>query len=168
MRSTLFLALGLVACGGQSAHPPGGASVGGTSSGDTSSGAGDDDAATSASSSGATLPQCTWPADLDPPDAGPSWGIARLYLKCDDGSDTELCLSNDPTICPGSNAIPGATETNCVDQCAADEYAVEYGGPPLIEPDGGFGGYPMPNLPATCHGGGGFPSGAVIVCCPCE
>jgi hypothetical protein len=116
------------------------------------------------------LPQCSWPASLDPPSDGGAWGwsVARTYLSCKDGDDTALCLSDDPTTCPGSNPIAGATYTDCVNQCHPDEYAVASGGPPQPLPDGGDAYPAEPNLPASCRSVGITPSGRGFSCCPCE
>ena len=118
----------------------------------------------------ADLAECSWPASLDPPaDGGPwGWSVARTYLTCKDGSATALCLSNDPTTCPGPNAIPGATFTDCVNQCMPNEYAVEEGGPPQPLPDGGFASPAEPNLPPACRSLGFTPAGTSYLCCPCS
>jgi hypothetical protein len=134
------------------------------SSGDTSSETGGSSTDTSAG-----LPQCSWPADLDPPvDAGPAWSVGRTYLQCQDGSATELCVSDNLTSCPGTNPVVGATPGPCVDLCKVDEYAVYSGGPPIFMPDGGVGYALMPNLPASCRQVGFNPGGWGTSCCPCE
>jgi hypothetical protein len=169
---TAALALiGMSACGGISAQSD--AKTGTGSQGDT-----DSDAGTSAKSdggsggdgAGSTTVACTWPASVDPPDdAGPwGWQVARYLLTCEDGPDVETCLSNDPSTCPPPNAIPGATDTNCVDQCNANEYVVSAGGPPDVQEDGGVTFPPTPDLPASCRSIGGNPAGVAYSCCPCD
>ena len=90
----------VVACGGQTASPGGGSSS--TSSTETSGSSG-------GSSSGEG--GCGWPADLNPPDGGPGWSVAKFYLQCDVGDDYENCLSNDPDECPDDGAgVAGGAE----------------------------------------------------------
>ncbi len=124
-------------------------------------------AACSSTATGGSLSACTWPASLDPPDAG-GWTVGRTFLSCKDGTDFAGCLSDDLTTCPGSNPIPGGTYTDCVDQCEPDEYAVATGGPPILEPDGGVGFRPQPVLPAACRSVGFIPAGVLYSCCPCQ
>ncbi len=112
--------------------------------------------------------ECTWPASASPADAGP-WGpiAARYLLRCKDGPDFEICLSDDPNTCPGPNAIQGGTISDCVDQCAETEYAINAGGPPEFL-DGGAVFPPAYTPPANCRSLFGSPSGVASWCCPCE
>jgi hypothetical protein len=167
--------IGMSACGGISAQSD--TKTGSGSQGDTDSDAGTSGKSDAASGSSGnsttgttTVAQCSWPDSLNPPeDAGPwGWTVARYWLNCQDGPDHEGCLSNDPTTCPGPNAIPGATDSNCVDQCNANEYAVSSGGPPDMQPDGAVTFPPTPTLPASCRSLGGNPAGVSYSCCPCE
>jgi hypothetical protein len=142
--------------------------VGCSSSSSTSSVSAAD--STGNSTSASTLPACSWPASLDPPEdaGGWSWSVGRTYIACDDGNDFEDCISPDGVTCPGPNGIPGATLTNCKNLCKADEYAVSSGGPPAFLPDGGFTNPPEPNLPASCRFLSANPAGVAMYCCACE
>jgi hypothetical protein len=125
----------------------------------------------SATTSGsATVAQCGWPASLSPPpDAGPwTWKVGRYFLSCNDGTAFEDCVSNDPSTCPGPNAIAGATLSNCTDQCGANEYVVAAGGPPQPSPDGGFTMPPTPDLPTSCRFLSANPAGVSYSCCTCQ
>jgi len=126
-------------------------------------------ACTSQTGGGDSTSQCSWPASLDPPaDGGPwTWHVGHAYLICKDGPDTAACVSDDPTTCPGPNAVPGGTYTDCVNQCQSTEYAVSAGGPPQPLPDGGYANPPEPNL-AACRSAGVTPAGLGFYCCPCQ
>jgi hypothetical protein len=116
----------------------------GGSAQDTSVGESGGTAADGPSGDGA-LPACTWPASLDDA-APPQCSAARAYVACQDG---DLCMSNDPTTCPG---VPGAS---CTDMCNANEYAVGCVGPLA------------PPLPAECRGVFSGNGGGAVGCCPC-
>ena len=62
------------------------------------------------------------------------------------------------TQCPGPDAVPDETFSECEDQCDADEYAVECGG---------VGPAPSPPLPAGCRSLLSGPGGGITGCCPC-
>jgi hypothetical protein len=112
---------------------------------------------------------CAWPANLaSQADAG-SWApsVGRYFLSCKDGAAFELCVSDDPTTCPGPNAIADGTLSDCVDKCNANEFVVAAGGPPQLQPDGGFLLPPSPDLPSGCRSVGNNPAGVTYSCCPC-
>jgi hypothetical protein len=142
-------------CAGKSAQSDSGS--GGTAQNGT------DASAEDATGGGTTvgLPACTWPASLDAADGETGQCVAaRAYLSCKGSNGGgELCLSNDPTQCPGLNPIVGTTFFGCVDQCAADEYAVGCGGP---------GPGPWPQPPAGCRSLPSGPGGGSVLCCPCD
>jgi hypothetical protein len=105
------------------------------------------------------LAACTWPASLDSQDAGAgACQPAHALLSCTDGNVTELCLSDDPTRCPGVSALPGVTVDNCHDLCDPQEFAVVCGS---------VGPGPTNDPPAGCHGAEATPAGIVFYCCPC-
>jgi hypothetical protein len=107
------------------------------------------------------LPSCSWPAAFNPgPDApAGTCRAARLYLQCRLGPDAFAeCASNDPTTCPLPSPVPGATYSNCHDQCEPGEYALACGG---------IGPGPWPQPPPTCRMLPGNPGGGSIACCPC-
>jgi len=105
-----------------------------------------------------TLPACTWPAALDAPDAGSGdCRAGRALLTCQGGNITELCISNDPSQCPGPDLTPGVSYT-CTDFCAPREYAVVCGKIGV-----GFSGDP----PTGCHNPQPTPGGTIFYCCPC-
>jgi hypothetical protein len=106
-----------------------------------------------------SLPACRWPASLDAADAGTgACRPARAFLSCAaDNGTTELCLSNDPTQCPGPNAQPGVTYT-CHDQCEANEYGLACGAIGV-----GLTGPP----PEGCRSVNPTPGGVDFYCCPC-
>ncbi len=127
---------------------------GGTVTADSSDGG----AADALSSEGADGGSCTWPASLDPTDASTGQcAAARSYLSCQGSNGvTELCLSNDPTQCPGPNLQPGVSFT-CSDRCNTSEYGVECG----------FGPGPAPQAASNCRSMGITPGGTGFYCCPC-
>jgi hypothetical protein len=102
---------------------------------------------------------CSWPADLNPTDAGPGRCTAKRYrLQCESSSGVgQLCLSNDPNHCEADFAPPGAT---CHDQCGPNEYGVVCG---RVGPSGVSSDPPSPN----CHTPGFTPAGTAFYCCPC-
>ena len=93
---------------------------------------------------------------------------ARAYLSCTNGGETELCLSDDLTQCPGSVMVSGAsrsadgavTESNgplvCQNQCASNEYGSKCGS--VVH-----GGQPA----GSCRSLGLTPEGPAGFCCPC-
>ncbi len=102
---------------------------------------------------------CAWPASLDSRDAGAgACQPAHALLSCTGGNLTELCLSDDPTQCPGDNAVPNVTFNDCHDLCGSQEYAVVCGS---------VGPGPISDPPAGCHGAEATPAGIVFYCCPC-
>jgi len=107
--------------------------------------------------------QCHWPESLN--DAGPgACAVGYAYVDCRFPSGAGcLCISNDPTSCPGCGPGSGAT---CENRCASNEYAVSCGGPPRLLPDGGFASYQQ--APDACVGIAGTPGGNLYSCCPCE
>ncbi|HVU03694.1 MAG TPA: BPTI/Kunitz domain-containing protein [Polyangiaceae bacterium] len=79
---------------------------------------------------------------------------ARTWLSCDArGGATELCMSDDPSHCPGDD--PGS---NCRNACKPSEYVAACGGV-------GPGNIPAP--PAGCRSAGAVPAGIAFYCCPC-
>ena len=113
------------------------------------------------------LPACSWPASLDPSDAG-SRGqcvAGRAYLSCaGSNGGGEDCLSDDLTQCPGPNATPGVTYSNCKDLCDEDEYAAICGtvGPPPADAS-----MAAMQPPSGCRMVAANPGGAEPYCCPC-
>jgi len=108
----------------------------------------------------AGLPQCNWPASFDSADAtdGQCWA-ARVYLSCKGSNGGGMaCMSNSPTECPGPNATPGVSYSNCENQCSSGEYALACGNP---------GPGPWPQPPATCRMLPSGPGGGSVSCCPC-
>jgi hypothetical protein len=124
-------------------------------------------------------PVCTWPA---PVDAGPgACRVGRFHLEChfpegatcDSGQSyggtggvRMLCVSDDPTSCPGCHPTSGSV--TCTSMCAATQYATSCGGPPRLAVDGGgydWGYYEEP--PAVCSLVTPTPSGMGFYCCPC-
>src|ERR1700690_4296277 len=103
---------------------------------------------------------CSWPAAFDASDATTGECVAaRLYLSCQGSNGGgEACLSNDLKGCPGPNATPGVSYSNCTDKCEPGEYALSCGGP---------GPGPKPQPPATCRTLPSGPGGGSISCCPC-
>jgi hypothetical protein len=103
------------------------------------------------------LPACTWPASLDPTDAGNGQcRAARAFVSCDlSNGGIQGCLSNDPAHCPDQQ--PGTTQT-CHDQCGAHEYGIACGamGVGLTSPP-----------PEGCRNMNATPGGIVFYCCPC-
>ena len=176
----LLLVLLLVAC---SNSPPGSASPFDAEGSDVSMVAEVGGAMASSSSWDASwpLPACRWPT---PVDAGPgACSVGRLHLECiypagvafDDGSTwtspsgpvRDLCLSDDPTICPGAHSIAGPA--SCQSKCASNQYAMSCGGPPRLALDGG--GYDpayYQEPPDVCTLATPTPSGMGFWCCPCE
>jgi len=106
------------------------------------------------------LPQCSWPAAYGAADAAiGECQAARVYLHCQGSNGGgEGCLSDNPTECPGPNAMPGVTYSNCENQCNPDEYALGCGAP---------GPGPWPQPPTTCRMLPAGPGGGTISCCPC-
>jgi hypothetical protein len=90
------------------------------------------------------------------PDAG-ACRTARALLSCQGSNGVgQGCISDDPTQCPGPNAMPGVTFT-CQNQCTERQYAVACGSV------GGASADP----PAGCGGGSSTPAGIAFYCCPC-
>jgi hypothetical protein len=83
---------------------------------------------------------------------------ARTYLECK-GSDggAQLCLSDDPSQCPGPNPVVGVTYSDCMNQCRPDEYGAACGPGPAAVPD----------PPAGCRLLPPNPGGGWTACCPC-
>jgi hypothetical protein len=105
---------------------------------------------------------CMRAQGLDGPGAPrDSCSSKRAYLKCDlPGGVTELCLSDDPLQCP-EEVVSGSDVAahSCIDQCAANEYAVACGGVgPKI-------GNAVP--PEGCRALLSGPGGGSAYCCPC-
>jgi hypothetical protein len=123
------------------------------------------------------LPACAWPT---PVDAGPgACRVGRVFLTCDFPSggscDTGLafgpnmamlCISDDPGACTGCSATTGTA--TCTSKCAPNQYAMECGGPPRLDPDGGMDRGYYEQAPAECVLVGPTPSGAAFWCCPCQ
>jgi hypothetical protein len=110
----------------------------------------------------ASLPACTWPAGLGTLEAPVSGACtaARVALSCDGSNGGgEDCLSDQLGECPGPDATPGVTYSNCMNRCNPDEYAVSCGGP-------GPGPYPSP--PSGCRSVLAGPGGGQTFCCPCN
>jgi hypothetical protein len=123
------------------------------------------------SSGNAPLPACKWPASLNPPETGYTWSVGRALVQCTGDCVTEVCVSNDPTSCPGednavggsSSCTPGGPRT-CVDACKPTEYAFFATDLGCTTPTCG------PNVPSGCYVPTGVsvsPEGAPM-CCPCE
>lgn len=90
--------------------------------------------------------------------------VARALVVCTSsapGSGSCECLSDDPTTCAFCREqLTG--DVTCLSQCAANEYAVACGGPPI--PDGDVH---YEDAPSGCTGLGYSPAGSEFVCCPC-
>ena len=113
-------------------------------------------ACTTSSSSG-SLAVCT---NLPVLDAGSSCSVDNALLSCTspDGSNNEVCLSDNINACPDDTAIG-----NCSDECPTNEYAAACGGPPFAD-----GGAPSNAPPAAnCHDPQTTPAGVIFYCCPC-
>ena len=126
------------------------------------------------------MPACTWPAPID---AGPGacW-VGRVHLECsypsgatcDDGKTYTgsggvrmLCVSDDPTGCPGCHPISGTA--TCQSLCAPNQYVMACGGPPRLALDGGGIDRGYYQEPAdVCTLATPTPSGMGYWCCPCE
>jgi hypothetical protein len=134
----------------------------------------------SSSDASSQLPACSWPS---PVDAGPgACRVGRAYVgctypsgvTCDDGSTytstpggvTMLCVSDDPTSCPGCRPISGTA--TCKSKCAPEQYAMSCGGPPRFTSDGGFDNSYYQQSPDVCTLLAPTPSGMGFWCCPCE
>ncbi|HXU80007.1 MAG TPA: hypothetical protein VN914_01330 [Polyangia bacterium] len=104
---------------------------------------------------------CSWPADLDPSDASAGRCTAKRHrFDCEGtGGVHELCLSNLPDRCEGSNPIPDTTFT-CHDQCGPQEYGVVCG---RVGPSNVSSEPPSP----SCRAPGSTPAGVAFYCCPC-
>jgi hypothetical protein len=107
-----------------------------------------------------TLPLCAWPASFDSADATVGQcAAARFYLSCKGSNGGGMaCMSNSATECPGPNATPGVSYSNCENQCQPNEYALGCGGP---------GPGPWPQPPVTCRTLPYGPGGGSVSCCPC-
>ena len=124
-------------------------------------------------------PVCAWPT---PVDAGPgACRVGRFHLEChfpegatcDSGQSYTgtggvrmLCVSDDPTSCPGCHPTSGTV--TCTSMCAPNQYATSCGGPPRLAVDGGGidpDYYQEP--PAVCSLVTPTPSGMGFWCCPC-
>ncbi|HEX7599742.1 MAG TPA: hypothetical protein VF518_16110 [Polyangia bacterium] len=106
------------------------------------------DGGTSATSA-AQLPECHWPAALDPTDAATAGQCraARAFVTCQEENGGVLAgLMND---------WPG-----CTDDCTDNEYGAACGavGPSTT---------PMPDPPSGCRMVAPTPGGVVFYCCPC-
>jgi hypothetical protein len=106
----------------------------------------------------AGLAQCAVPDSMIPPDVDKTWTLGRALVVC--GNDAGLggeCLSTGDATCP--QFAPG--EVTCHDACAANDYAVIYGGVGPVEG-------PTPPSIATCTGGFDGFGGGGSACCPCQ
>ncbi len=156
MRIQLLLGLGWLAgaCGGSAA----------IESTSTSAGNAQGAAAGAASSTG----ECR--ALANTVDAGSAaCSVARALVECassDPTSGSCECLSDDPTTCAFCRQqLTG--EVTCVSKCAANEYAVACGGPPIINGDGTSSQGPV-SAPPGCGDLGYTPAGSEFACCPCQ
>jgi len=77
--------------------------------------------------------------------------FGRAFYDCETSQGGTLCVSDGD----GCGSAGG-----CVDQCAANEYAVACGGPPVMD-----GAYADP--PAGCRFKSANPGGVGYSCCPC-
>ena len=123
-------------------------------------------------SSTPALPACTWSANLNPPETGYTWSVGRALVQCTGDCVTEVCVSDDPTSCPGDNGVGGSSTCTpsagapgtCVDTCKPDEYGFFASTLGCTTPTSG------PNLPSRCY----VPVGVAVslegapMCCPCE
>jgi hypothetical protein len=131
------------------------------------------------------LPACQWPASLNDGGRG-ACSVGRAYVECSypegfscaggpggsgggssGGGVTQLCISDDPTSCPGCESINGPA--TCTNKCAPNEYVVSCGGLPPFPAAGGPPDVVYQQAPAGC-----VPvipegtAGNVYSCCPCE
>jgi len=146
-------------------------------------------ACSSTSPASSELPACRWPANLNPPESGlATWNVGRALVTCGT-CVTEVCVSNDPTGCPGNDAgaVGGGGASNgagegcttpadqslapCVDACKPNEYGfTEFnGGGGAPGPDDGGGASQGPSIPSGCYHPSGVPNstGGPLLCCPC-
>jgi hypothetical protein len=122
-----------------------------------------------ASTPDASLPACSWPAIYDDADASTAGATgqcvaARVLLSCaGSNGGGEECGSDNLTQCPGPNATPGVTYSNCQDLCQSDEYVLFCGaiGPPPADAS------PTSSPPANCRMAAANPSGREPYCCSC-
>jgi hypothetical protein len=140
-----------------------------------------DASSSEASSPDASLqwPVCSYPT---PVDAGPGAcrvGRAQLYctypygVTCDDGMTWTspsgpvgmLCVTDDPTGCPGCHPIAGTA--TCESKCAPNQFVMECGGVPRYTDAGPDHDY-YEEPPATCTLVTPTPAGVAFWCCPCE
>ncbi len=119
----------------------------------------------SSAATGDGAPACTWPAIYDPRVSG-QCQASRAYVQCTGSDGTfEGCPSDYLTQCgSGPNMNGPVTYSDCQDQCAADEYALDCGG---IGPTQADASAPASNPPAACHMVSASPGGTVLYCCPC-
>jgi hypothetical protein len=108
------------------------------------------------------VPGC--PRSTSVADAGPgvvACQVGKELFWCHDGS-TQGCawVSDAGPACP----LPGAS---CLNACAADEYALQCGGVPLLRQPGGPVSYQ--EAPTGCRRTGPSPRVEIATyCCPCE
>jgi hypothetical protein len=84
--------------------------------------------------------------------------VRQAYVQCTSSAGGCLCISDDPSRCPGCSASNGYT---CTNQCSPGSYGVVCGGP---------GPNPPPiyqSLPSNCTNVGVTPGGSEFACCPC-
>jgi hypothetical protein len=128
----------------------------------------------------AVAPVCAWPT---PVDAGPgACRVGRFHLEChfpegatcDSGQSYTgtggvrmLCVSDDPTGCPGCHPTSGSV--TCTSKCAANQYATSCGGPPMraAVDGGGYDPSYYEEPAAVCSLVTPTPSGMAFWCCPC-
>jgi hypothetical protein len=128
------------------------------------------DASSDGGGEGTSLPACSWPAIYDAPDSS-TFGTtgqcvaSRVLLSCaGSNGGSEECASDNPTQCPGPNATPGVTYSNCQNQCRSDEYALFCGtiGPSIVDASA------TNTPPANCLGSAPNGGGREPFCCPCS
>jgi hypothetical protein len=104
---------------------------------------------------------CPMLASLNSTDAAHvGYTAARVLLTCAYAGGGGVCVSNDPTACPGFGSV-GGDSVSCSNTCTADEYGLGYGGVgPLAAP-------PSIDLPVGCRLGEPTPGGVAFYCCPC-
>ncbi|HEX8791645.1 MAG TPA: hypothetical protein VF765_11895 [Polyangiaceae bacterium] len=84
--------------------------------------------------------------------------VGKAYVKCTSASGGGcLCISDDPTQCPGCGASNGFT---CTNSCSPGSLGVSCGGP-------GPNGPSYQSLPTGCTNIGYTPGGVELACCPC-
>jgi len=125
----------------------------------SSSGSGSGSGSSSGSSSSLNNPgACTAPYDFPEAGAGVVACNVGVYVACTSSQGGGcLCISDNPSECPGCSASNGYT---CTNKCGVGYFGVSCGGP-------GPSGPTYQSLPSNCTNVGYTPGGSEFACCPC-